>query len=248
MTTAFKIGDLIRIVDSDYSAKKNLPIRTPLAVDMINRVSGNIRVKHGQRSVWLSKFCVDRGLAELSYADASIVFDFRRGFADGCVFVLRDLSLDDRAALEQIWNINPGAVQYQDSGASFPDEWRTDSRTAPSGWNDDERIRKNPDLNEGRASPGQPETPKQPNKEPHMANGNIKVETITFVDGMDIASLSNGAVLEKIAGQEGAIKRLEAIESKPDCLVKEIADRKAGIKALVEALNARKGKAPADAE
>lgn len=75
----------------------------------------------------------------------------------------------------------------------------------------------------------------------------IKIQVKTFANGEDIAGLSNGAVLELISGEEGAIARLEKLGAKPDCVIKEIEKRKAGIASLVAALNARKVD-PADAE
>lgn len=67
----------------------------------------------------------------------------------------------------------------------------------------------------------------------------IDIKTKTFVNGNDVATLTNAQVFDLIAEQEAAIKKLEGIEAKPKLLVKEIEERKAGIAALVAHLDAK---------
>ena len=67
----------------------------------------------------------------------------------------------------------------------------------------------------------------------------IDVKTKTFVNGIDVTTLTNAQVFDLIAEQEAAIKKLEGIEAKPKLLVKEIEERKAGIAALVAHLDAK---------
>ena len=70
----------------------------------------------------------------------------------------------------------------------------------------------------------------------------IKIETKTFVNGTDITSWSDGDIYNLIAQQEKDIEKLEDIQNKPKRLENEIAERKAGIQALVDHLNARDAK------
>lgn len=67
----------------------------------------------------------------------------------------------------------------------------------------------------------------------------IDIKTKTFVNGIDVTTLTNAQVFDLIAEQEAAIKKLEGIEAKPKLLVKEIEERKAGIAALVAHLDAK---------
>jgi hypothetical protein len=67
----------------------------------------------------------------------------------------------------------------------------------------------------------------------------IQITTPTFVNGEDIVSWDDSKLYNLIASQEAEIKKLEQIEAKPKRLQDEIAKRKAGIAALVAALDAR---------
>lgn len=67
----------------------------------------------------------------------------------------------------------------------------------------------------------------------------IDIKTKTFVNGIDVTTLTNAQVFDLIAEQENDIKKLEGIEAKPKLLVKEIEERKAGIAALVAHLDAK---------
>lgn len=71
---------------------------------------------------------------------------------------------------------------------------------------------------------------------------NTNILTLTtkhYINGTDIASLTNSQLYQMIAQQEASIKDLEAIANKPNSLTKEIADRKASIQTLVDFLNSR---------
>lgn len=67
----------------------------------------------------------------------------------------------------------------------------------------------------------------------------IDITTKTFVNGIDVTTMTNAQVFDLIAEQENAIKKLEGIEAKPKLLVQEIEERKAGIAALVAHLDAK---------
>lgn len=67
----------------------------------------------------------------------------------------------------------------------------------------------------------------------------IDIKTKTFVNGIDVTTLTNAQVFDLIAEQEAAIQMLASIEAKPKLLVKEIEERKAGIAALVAHLDAK---------
>ena len=73
----------------------------------------------------------------------------------------------------------------------------------------------------------------------------LTLTTKHYINGTDIASLSNSQIYNLITQQEAAIKDLEAIANKPNSLTKEIADRKASIQTLVDFLNDRDAKAQA---
>ena len=73
----------------------------------------------------------------------------------------------------------------------------------------------------------------------------LTLTTKHYINGTDIASLSNSQIYNLIAQQEAAIKDLEAIANKPNSLTKEIADRKESIQTLVDFLNDRDAKAQA---
>lgn len=92
-------------------------------------------------------------------------------------------------------------------------------------------------LSEQPASPAT-EKNQEPQKENPM-DEIIKVEQKTFVNGQDIANLENGVVVNLISQGAKAIAELKKLEPMPKCVAKEIEKREAGLKALVEALDAR---------
>ena len=67
----------------------------------------------------------------------------------------------------------------------------------------------------------------------------IKIETKTFVNGVDIATMDDASVYALIATQEAQIKELDKIETKPKKLTAEIEKRKAGVQALVDYLDSK---------
>lgn len=67
----------------------------------------------------------------------------------------------------------------------------------------------------------------------------INITTKTFINGEDVANMSDSQVYDLIAQQEKDIEKLESIKHKPKKLVKEIEDRKAGIAALVAYLDSK---------
>jgi len=67
----------------------------------------------------------------------------------------------------------------------------------------------------------------------------IDITTKTLVNGVDIATLSDAAVYDMIAAQEGVITYLEGIKTKPKMLLAEIEKRQAGIGALVAYLDSK---------
>lgn len=67
----------------------------------------------------------------------------------------------------------------------------------------------------------------------------IKIETKTFVNGVDIATMDDADVYALIATQEAQIKELDKIETKPKKLTAEIEKRKAGVQALVDYLDSK---------
>lgn len=67
----------------------------------------------------------------------------------------------------------------------------------------------------------------------------IKIETKTFVNGVDISTMDDASVYALIATQEAQIKELDKIETKPKKLTAEIEKRKAGVKALVDYLDSK---------
>lgn len=80
----------------------------------------------------------------------------------------------------------------------------------------------------------------QPNQEPTMAKTPvITINTKTFVNGTDIATMDNSEVYALIASEEKAIAELESIKAKPKRLVDELAKRQAGIAALVAHLDSQ---------
>lgn len=67
----------------------------------------------------------------------------------------------------------------------------------------------------------------------------IKIETKTFVNGVDISAMEDAEIYQLIANQEAQVKELDKIETKPKRLQTEIAKRKAGIQALVDYLDSK---------
>lgn len=67
----------------------------------------------------------------------------------------------------------------------------------------------------------------------------LKIVTKTFANGQDIASMSAGSIYEMIAEQEEKIEALSSIKNKPKMLEAELAERQAGIDALVAHLDSR---------
>lgn len=67
----------------------------------------------------------------------------------------------------------------------------------------------------------------------------IKIETKTYVNGTDVATLSDSEIYSLIAAQEAQVEELEKINTKPKKLVAEIEKRKAGIQALVDYLDSK---------
>ena len=82
----------------------------------------------------------------------------------------------------------------------------------------------------------------QPPKEITMTKTAIKITTKTFANGVDLSTMSDSEVFDMIAAQEAEIKKLQSIETKPNRLVAEIADRQAGIFALVAHLDSNPAK------
>lgn len=67
----------------------------------------------------------------------------------------------------------------------------------------------------------------------------ITVTTQVLINGRLASQYSDADLFQSIAYQEKAIKELDGIENKPASLVDEIAERKAGIQALVTYLDSR---------
>jgi hypothetical protein len=85
-----------------------------------------------------------------------------------------------------------------------------------------------------------------PTEKPAMKN--IAIEQITYVTlpgsntQQDIKALTDTQIVNAIADAEVEIKRLEAIDAKPNVLVQQIDSLRKGITALVEFSNARNAK------
>lgn len=133
----------------------------------------------------------------------------------------------------------------------FDDRWKIDTREVENGDTLDKNL---PNYYEGcsyGATPPSPTT--QANmatiQEPEtMVTANIantptpavlKIVTKTFANGQDIASMSAGSIYEMIAEQEEKIEALSSIKNKPKMLEAELAERQAGIDALVAHLDSR---------
>lgn len=67
----------------------------------------------------------------------------------------------------------------------------------------------------------------------------IKIETKTFVNGVDVTTMDDSEVYSLIRAQEALIEDLDKIKTKPKKLVAEIEKRKAGIQALVDYLDSK---------
>lgn len=67
----------------------------------------------------------------------------------------------------------------------------------------------------------------------------IKIETKTFVNGVDISTMEDAAIYQLIATQEAEIEELDKIKNKPKKLKEEIAKRQEGITALVSYLDSK---------
>lgn len=64
-------------------------------------------------------------------------------------------------------------------------------------------------------------------------------EAKKFLNGVDVATLSEDAIYSTIAAKEAGIKKLEQIENKPKSLLKKIEDARGDIKALVDYLDSK---------
>lgn len=67
----------------------------------------------------------------------------------------------------------------------------------------------------------------------------IKITTKTLINGQDVADFTDSQIFDLIAQQEKTIEKLREIKAQPKKLVKELADRQAGIAALVAYLDSR---------
>jgi len=79
----------------------------------------------------------------------------------------------------------------------------------------------------------------QPQLKEDTMNAIITITTKTLVNGQDVANFSNAQLYDLIAQQEKKLAELDAIKNKPKALKKELADRQAGIDALVAHLDSR---------
>lgn len=67
----------------------------------------------------------------------------------------------------------------------------------------------------------------------------LKITTKTFINGQDVTNLTNSEIFDLIAQQENEIEKLKQIKAQPKKLVKELAERQAGIAALVTYLDSQ---------
>ena len=65
----------------------------------------------------------------------------------------------------------------------------------------------------------------------------FELNTKTYLNGVDLDTLSNFELYAQIQAQEDAIEKLQAIKAKPKSLLAEIKKRQAGIEALVAYLD-----------
>ena len=70
----------------------------------------------------------------------------------------------------------------------------------------------------------------------------FELTTKTYLNGVDLDSLSNSELYAQIQAQEDAIEKLQAIKAKPKSLLAEIKKRQAGIEALVAFMDEREAK------
>ena len=76
-------------------------------------------------------------------------------------------------------------------------------------------------------------------QEPTMNANPIEISTKTFVNGQDIANMSDAAIYDLIASEEAKIKELQKIENKPKKLLAEVNRRSTGIVDLVAYLDSK---------
>ena len=70
----------------------------------------------------------------------------------------------------------------------------------------------------------------------------FELTTKTYLNGVDLDTLSNSELYAQIQGQEDAIEKLQAIKAKPKSLLAEIKKRQAGIDSLVAFMDEREAK------
>lgn len=95
--------------------------------------------------------------------------------------------------------------------------------------------------------PQQPKIQPQPQENTTMslklnAQQPFELNTKTYLNGVDLDSLSNSELYAQIQAQEDAIEKLQAIKAKPKSLLAEIKKRQAGIEALVVFMDEREAK------
>jgi hypothetical protein len=100
-------------------------------------------------------------------------------------------------------------------------------------------------LDPPAAQPQQPQ-PQQPQPQENTtmslklnAQQPFELNTKTYLNGVDLDSLSNSELYAQIQAQEDAIEKLQAIKAKPKSLLAEIKKRQAGIEALVAYLDSK---------
>jgi len=103
-------------------------------------------------------------------------------------------------------------------------------------------------LKEANVALNRPPKSARPCDEPHpsftpppenLMTKLIKIESRVFVNGTDVSNFADADLYNLIAEQEKAIGELEKIQTKPKRLQNEIAERRAGIEALVKMLDER---------
>jgi hypothetical protein len=67
----------------------------------------------------------------------------------------------------------------------------------------------------------------------------IRIERKTFVDGVDVTTMTDDQLFERIRECEAEINSLEAVENKPLALAKKIYAIKAAVADIVVICNAR---------
>ena len=67
----------------------------------------------------------------------------------------------------------------------------------------------------------------------------FELNTKTYLNDVDLDTLTNSELYAQIQGQEDAIEKLQAIKAKPKSLLAEIKKRQAGIEALVTYLDSK---------